>query len=278
MDLNFATNKEEFVELLNGKNDLLASRQFIGQPLQVFYHYQNAGIWQNTTEDLAEMAKFNANGHKFYPGTIKVVDQPTVDTDGDGVFDSGDYRINGSDYVIRGSNRPKWSGGITNTFKYKDFSLSSFVYARIGQTYFGTYPNSYGGTNPNGRVENDMWSFSNPGGKYPMPLAGATADNYTPAMQFGVGSFVAVRNISLTWDVPSKFINRLTIKNLQLNAQVLNPFLFGGEVVKMGINPDDDTNWESQSQADSNTTSPLRGLNNNTILQQSYVFGIRAGF
>lgn len=265
-DINFASNKEEIVELLNGKEDILASRLFIGQPVNVFYHYDNAGIWQHTKEDLDEMAKFNANGHKFYPGTIKVRDQ------------NNDYRINADDYVIRGSNRPKWSGGITNTFRYKNWLLSCFAYARIGQTYFGGYPNSYGGNTPNGRVEKDVWSFSNPGGKWPIAINGAQVDNFTPAMQFNDGSFVTIRNISLTYDMPASWLKRIAMKSLQLNAQVLNPFIFGGEVVKWGINPDDDTNWDSASQANSNSTSPLGGTNNNTILPQSIVFGIRASF
>jgi hypothetical protein len=42
-DLNFATNKEEIVELTNGKQDILVDRLFIGQPTQVFYHYDNQG-------------------------------------------------------------------------------------------------------------------------------------------------------------------------------------------------------------------------------------------
>lgn len=265
-DINYASNKEEIVELLNGKQDILASRLFIGQPINVFYHYDNAGIWQDTKEDLAEITKFNANGHKFYPGTIKVKDQ------------NGDYRINADDYVVRGSSRPKFSGGITNTFKYRNWTLSCFAYARIGQKYFGGYPNSYGGNLPNGRVENDVWSFSNKGGKWPIAINGAQVDNYTPAMQFNDGSFVSIRNISLTYDMPAAWLSRISMKTLQLNAQVLNPFIFGGEVVKWGINPDDDTNWESASQANSNFTSPLGGTNNNTILQQSLVFGLRASF
>src|SRR5690606_40552893 len=93
-------------------------------------------IWQNTAADLEEMAKFNANGHRFHPGTIKVVDQ------------NGDYRISADDQVIRGSNRPDWTGGITNTFRYKNWTLSSFIYARVGRTYFGGYPNSYVGVWP----------------------------------------------------------------------------------------------------------------------------------
>jgi hypothetical protein len=54
----------------------------------------------------------------------------------------------------------------------------------------------------------------------------------------------------------------------------LNPFMFGGDIVKMGLNPDDDTEWDRASS----NTNPLGGTNNNTILPQSIVFGVRAGF
>jgi TonB-dependent starch-binding outer membrane protein SusC len=258
----FGANKEEYTELLNGKQDILADRRFIGQPLSVYFHYDNLGVWTNSKEDMDLMAKFNAapGNHRFYPGMIKVKDQ------------NGDFRINGDDYVVRGSNRPKWSGGITNTFTYKNFSLSSFIYARIGQTYFGGYPGVFG------RVEKDVWSFTNTTARWPMPILGATVDNFTPAMQFHDGSFVVVRNISLTYQMPSKLLKRASIKNLEFNVQVLNPFIWGGDVVKWGLNPDDDTNWDGPaSLPNSNNTAPLGGTNNNTIMPQSIVFGVRLG-
>ena len=279
MDMNFAANREEIVELINGKEDMLAQRWFIGQQLQVFYHYQDDGIWQNTEEDLAEMAKFNAasgGAHKFFPGTIKIVDQLTVDTDGDGVNDAGDYKINASDYVIRGSGRPKWSGGITNTFSYKNWSLSSFIYARIGQTYFGGTP-AYAGAATSGRVETDVWSWDNPGGKWQMPNLGSV-DNFTAANQFHDGSFAVVRNIALAYTLPKELLGKISVKDVRLTFQVLNPFMFGGEVVKEGINPDDVTNWSDVSQPNTNVSNPLGGVNNNTILQQSFVFGLNASF
>lgn len=259
---NWNTNHEEIVELINGKQDMLSDRRFIGSPTQVFFHYDNAGIWQNTPEDLAEMEKFNANGHRFYPGTIRVVDQ------------NGDYRISADDMVIRGTNRPKWSGGITNTFRYKDLTLSTFIYARWGQTFFGGYPNSYGGIWPNGRVENDLWDWDNPNGTWPMASLLPNRENISPAMQFHDGSFVSVRNISLTYDLPKLWLEKQFVKGIQLNAQVMNPFIFGRDAVKMGYNPDDDTNWSAAS-GDGN---PLGGNNNNTILPQSYVFSVRANF
>jgi len=264
LDLNWARNKEEIVELINGKEDMLAQRWFIGEPMAVFFQYDNAGIWGSSQADIEEMALFNANGHDFFPGTVRVVDQ------------NGDYRIDGNDQVIRGTPRPDWTGGITTTFQYKNWTLSSFIYARVGQTYFGGYPNSYGGVWPNGRVENDIWSFENPNGKWPMANAAPAGDrqNITEAMQYHNGSFGVVRNISLTYNVPSAFINRLGMKNLSLGTQILNPFIFGSDMVKMGINPDDETNWGIASS----NQAPLGGMNNNTILPQSWVFSVRAGF
>jgi len=262
VDVNWSNNKEEIVELINGKQDMVADRLFIGQPTQVFYNYQNAGIWGGEAKDISEMALFNANGTNFRPGTVKVVDQ------------NGDKKIDASDMVILGSVRPDWTGGITNTFTYKGWSFNAFIYFRVGQTYFGGYPNSYGGVNPNGRVENDVWAWDKTNGKWPMPNAASAITNTTAAMQYNEGSFAIVRNMSLSYTCPQKWLKKITAKELVLNFQVLNPFIFGGEVVKWGINPDDDTNW---SIASSNT-NPLGGTNNNTILPQSFVFGIRAGF
>ena len=261
-EIIFGVNEEEYVELLNGKQDMLADRRFIGHPLSVYYHYDNAGVWTTSKEDMDLMAKFNAapGNHRFYPGMIKVVDQ------------NGDFRINADDYVIRGSNRPKWTGGLTNTFTYKNFSLSAFIYARVGQTYFGGYPGVFG------RVEKDVWSFDNQTARWPMPILGATVDNFTPAMQFHDGTFFIVKNISLTYQMPANLLKRAGIKNLEFNVQVLNPFIFGSDIVKWGLNPDDDTNWDGPaSLPNSNSTAPLGGTNNNTIMPQSLVFGVRLG-
>jgi TonB-linked SusC/RagA family outer membrane protein len=260
-DLNWSTNKEEFVELINGKEDMIAQRLFIGQPLQVFYQLQHAGIWGNSTKDLQDMAQFKTiGGLDFKPGTVKVVDQ------------NGDFKIDAADYVILGTARPKWYGGITNTFKYKGLTLSSFIYARVGQKYFGGYAGVFG------RDERDVWTFENQNGRWPQHILGATGvTNIASAMQYIDGSFLTVRNISLTYDLPAKLIGRAKMKSFQVNLQVLNPFIFGGDAVKMGLNPDDETNWSAQSQGGTFNESPLGGVNNNTILPQSFVFGIRIG-
>ncbi|MCH7413141.1 TonB-dependent receptor [Belliella sp. R4-6] len=260
-DFNFGANREQILELVNGAEDMIANNLFIGYPIHSFFDYRHEGIWQNTPEDLEQMALFNANGHNFYPGTVKVVDQ------------NGDFRIDGDDRVVVGTRQPRWTGGITNNFNYKNWTLSVMAYGRFGQTYFGGYP-SMGGTFPNGRVENDRWSFDNPGGRWPMPTIGANVENIANPMQFNNGSFVTVRHISLAYDFPIQYIEKLGMSNLQMNMQIVNPFIFGGDVVRWGINPDDDTAWENRNASG----DPLGGMNNNTILPQSLVFTLRAGF
>jgi hypothetical protein len=95
-------------------------------------------------------------------------------------------------------------------------------------------------------------------------------------MQYNDGSFIAVRNISLSYEFPTRWVQGISAKGITLNVQVLNPFIFGpkNSVVSWGINPDDDTNWSIAST----NTNPLGGTNNNTMLPRSLVFGIRANF
>ena len=267
-NLTYTQNKEEIVELVNGKEDMKAQNYFIGHPLQVFRTYKVDGLWQNTDEDLAEIALWTANGYAFAPGQYKPVEQGTPD-----------HKLTDDDMVIRGTVRPKWIGGLTNSFTYKNFELSSFIYARIGQSYFSSLqPGGSAGGKFIGYVRsvdpNDFWSTDNTGARWPQPTSktGVTAVNQ--AMYINDGSFVTVRNISLTYSLPQKFIGRFYAKNIQVYGQILNPFVFGGDVVKAGINPDDTNGWTNVNSVG----DPTGGTNNNTMIIRSWVFGIRIGF
>jgi hypothetical protein len=54
---------------------------------------------------------------------------------------------------------------------------------------------------------------------------------------------------------------------------MLNPFLWGGDVVKAGINPDDTNGWTNVNSVG----DPTGGSNNNTMVIKSYVLGVRIG-
>jgi len=269
-DINWSKNKEEIVELVNGKQDMVGNNWFIGQPLQVFRTYQVAGLWQNTASDLAEIAKWAANGYTFAPGQYKPVEQGTPN-----------YKLEDNDKVIRGTDRPKWIGGITNTFSYKNFELSAFVYARIGQSYFSSLqPGGSTGGSYVGYVRtmdiNNFWSPTNTNATWPQLTSKAQVSNadVNRANFINDGSFISVRNIALSYNFQPNVLNKLNIKRLQLYCQVLNPFMFGGAVVKAGINPDDTNGWTSVNSVG----DPTGGSNNNTMIIRSWVFGVRVNF
>ena len=266
-DLNWSTNKEEWVSLVNGKQDMVGNNWFIGQPTQVFRTYQINGLWGNSATDLAEIAKWAANGYTFAPGQYKPEEQGTPN-----------YKLEDNDKVIRGTNRPKWIGGITNTFTYKNIELSAFVYARIGQSYFSSLqPGGSAGGAYVGYIRtmdpNNFWSPDNLNAQWPQPTTNPKASNadVNRAMFINDGSFVSVRNISLTYNLEPQILDKLKIKKLQVYCQITNPFLFGGAVVKAGINPDDTNGWASVNSVG----DPTGGANNNTMMLRSWVFGVR---
>jgi hypothetical protein len=269
-DLSWSRNVEKLEELVNGKEDMVGNGWFIGYPRQVFRNYQVDGLWQDTPEDLAEIAKWAANNYKFAPGQYKPKEVVQ------------DYKLTDEDKVILGTDRPKWTGGMTNTFTYKDFELSCFVYARVGQKYFSSLvPGGSTGGQYVGYVRkaglNEFWSADNKNAEWPMlhSNSGTVSTNTVNQATFvNDGSFVSVRNISLSYNVPQDFLDRFDIGRLQLYTQVLNPFMFGGKVVQNGINPDDTNNWANTNSVG----DPVGGTNNNTMMITSYVLGCRIGF
>lgn len=269
-DLSFATNKEEIIELVNGKEDMSGNGWYIGYPVQVFRTYEVDGLWQDTPEDQAEIALWAANGYKFAPGQYKPVEQGVAD-----------HKLTDDDKVIVGSNRPKWTGGMTNTIRYKDLELSCFIYARIGQKYFSSLqPGGSTGGKYVGYVRKadltDFWSPTNTDAEWPQLYSAITTVSTTDvnqAMYINDGSFVAVRNISLSYNFPKKILKYVDVNRLQLYTQVLNPFMFGGKCVQNGINPDDTNEWATVNSVG----DPVGGTNNNTMMLTSFVVGCRIG-
>lgn len=238
-DFTFARNINEIVELYNGKNDDIANRWFIGQPINVNYGYLYDGIWQDTPEDNAKRAVYGTLYR--YPGTIRVKDIDTITTQN---------KIDEFDRVIRGTPYPDFIAGMTNYITYKGFELSFFLYARVGHTIGRAIPLLYG-RYPD--IECDYWTPTNTGAMYPRPnYASGITDAFMSTLDYQKGSFVKVRNISLSYSLPVSLLSKVQVSNLALNVQLLNPFLF-----TKAVNTDPD-------------------MGNNAT--KSFVIGIKAGF
>ncbi|NIG55519.1 TonB-dependent receptor [Chitinophaga sp. Cy-1792] len=205
----FSRNKEEIVALADGSTNDVASGWFIGSPVKVYYDYQKTGIWQTSEADLA--AKF---GYK--PGDIKVKDQ-----DGNGV-------INTSDRVIIGAQVPKWSGGLNNDFKYKNFDLNIYVYARIGQWINSEYAAKYDPQALENSAPLNYWTPENPTNDYPRPNASLSKSGtpFITTLGYKDGSFVKIRNISLGYTFSPSVLKSLHLSNLRVYVTGKNLFTF----------------------------------------------------
>ena len=217
--LNLFSNKEQIVDLFNGRDDV-GNQWFIGQPISVFYNFKQLGIWQTS-----EAAQAAAEA-KQRPGDIKIADVNGRDANGN-LTNQSDGVINADDRTILGSVVPKWSGGITNRFSFKGIDFSFLVYARQGQMLRSDFHN-LGGNQWQGRYNSlnfDYWTPDNPTNKIPMPYA-ASAPLYADAVRFFDGSFVKIRNITLGYSLPKSLLAKAHISSLRLYATADNAFIF----------------------------------------------------
>lgn len=237
---NAAYQKDEITELAYGKNDMPDNSWFIGKSLNVFYAVDNAGLWQDTPEDLAEMAEFNKNGHNFTPGSVRPVDQ------------NGDYKIDGDDRVILGNKNPDWTMGWTNTLSWKGFEASISLFSRMGYMVDGLGNGLSGDINITQKY-NDYWTPENTGARYQKPVY-LNADGNAGLLGYRNASFIKIRNISLGYNFSRPVCSLLGIDNLKLYGQVINP----GSL------------YQSVNSYDLDT--------GNTYYNRSFVIGLQVGF
>ncbi|WP_373511203.1 SusC/RagA family TonB-linked outer membrane protein [Persicitalea sp.] len=253
-DLTFGRNKEEIVELANGKVDDVAAGRFIGEPLSVVYDLKKIGIWQTDELDLAKSYGYN-------PGEIKI-----EDLNNDGV-------INAADRQILGSAIPAFVAGVTNRFEYKGFDLSFFLYARAGQFIISGF--HQGNNTLAGRYNNldiDYWTPNNPTNEFPRPNENQESPRNSSTLRYFDGSFLKVRNINFGYNVPGNWASKLGMTSLRLYTSIQQPFIFSEYRTKYkGIDPEVelDNGPSNQNRAIGSDLSPATSV---------ITFGINAKF
>ncbi len=200
--LTLSANKDKIIELASGKEDDISNKWFIGERLNVFYDFDKKGIWQ--IPDSTEAALYGAE-----PGDIRV-----ADLNGDTLIDAND------DKKIRGYKNPTLTAGLSNTFTYKNWELSFFIYSRFGFT-LETGAESLQGRYAQ-RVVN-YWTPNNPTNEYPSPdYNSAAGDAYKSSMNYQSGSFIKLRNVSIGYILPSKVTERMHLKSMKVYGQLMN--------------------------------------------------------
>lgn len=211
--LTYARNKERITELPNGNvidNDYRESL-IIGQSPTIYYDYKKLGIWQ--LNEAEQAAKYDA-----LPGDIKIADLSGPDGKPDG-------RITADDRTIIGTRVPKWTGGISNDFSYKNFDLNILFIARVGQwmssDYYAKY---YRNASQNGAAL-DYWTPENPTNAYPRPHATRSSSYVTTLTEYE-NSYIKLRNVTLGYTLPKSLTSRAKIDNIKIYVSGKNLLFF----------------------------------------------------
>jgi len=211
-NLNFATNQNRVTQLYNNLEQILFNVQAgsfihkVGHPLGSLYTFEFDGIWQ--LDEIEQAAKFGQR-----PGQIRV-----KDIDGNGV-------INANDRTIIGNTMPKWTGGITNTFEYKNFDFSVFVFTSQGAKAASWFHLSHGGVGGNrfNTLKWDYWTPENPSNTIPQP--GNPGPFEEPFFYRDV-SYTRVGFMTLGYNFKPAVLEKVKLKGARIYFTGQNPFTF----------------------------------------------------
>lgn len=201
----------------------------IGQPLGIIKGYETS-IYKNWDEVYADDAVWVEDPLNIQtrPGMIKYIDQ-----NGDGV-------INDQDKVVLGQALPNVMGGFTNTFNYKNWSLTVFFNYALGGKIINTNVTKldlYQAGNNNAYADGlGAWRPANPitgdqgwmGGSKPLPSSNSspsTARLYTQNVidrWIEDGSYLRLKTLSLTYTVPEKISRKIGMQRLMLSFKGTN--------------------------------------------------------
>lgn len=238
--VNFSTNKNRIIDLYGDEQSDIGNRWFIGQPINVIYDYKRVGIWQ-----AGEDANSQDPGAK--PGDLKFADV------------NGDKKITADDRMVLGQTAPKWYGGLTNTFHYKNFHLNVFI-----QTAQGALRN------------NSATDFRDLAGRQNLPAEVGywTAANqsttrpsltYTNARLYGYpqdASYTRIKDVTVSFTAPQNLLDAIKLGGLTFYASGRNLATFTKWV-----------GWDPEAAYDRNTVTTVSQNNNSFPLVRSVVVG-----
>lgn len=200
----------------------------------------------------------------FYGYVAEGVDPET----GDMIYKdvNKDSVISASDRTYIGDPNPDFTFGLTNNFSWKGFNLNILLQGSVGNDIYNVSrmetEGMYDGKNQSTKVL-DRWRV--PGQITNVPKAGWNIKNSSYFVEDG--SYLRVKSVSLSYDVPRKIISKLGINRLQ-------PYFTASNLLT----------WTSYSGMDPEVNQygnngAVQGIDWGTYpLNRSFVFGLKLEF
>ncbi|MEJ7829606.1 MAG: hypothetical protein WKF91_15460, partial [Segetibacter sp.] len=237
-DFNLTTSKNKVLRLgpegdpiINGGNITI-----IGQPIGMFYGWLIDGVFKNQAEVDKGPIFSPGTTTRSRPGDTRFVDISGPNGKPDGIINSLDKTIMGTPY-------PDYFYGMTNNFSYRNVSLSVSLQGVHGNQILSV--SRRGTFSTRGRFaissligENYWRSEQDPGdGFSPRPNDAPTGNIRGEYSQRWLddGTYMRINNITLGYNLPNRFTERLKIRSSRFYLTANNPFTI---TKNNGFNPD----------------------------------------
>lgn len=115
---------------------------------------------------------------------------------------------------------------MTNTFSYKDFSLSVQLMARLGGyiSYAMNEQLNYESANWGDAI--DYWTPTNPGAKFPSPGLDSNASkiwsSYKSAFTYEKADYFKIKDITLSYNVPANWLHTVGMSKARIYCSMKN--------------------------------------------------------
>lgn len=225
---NFSLNRNEIISLYGDMEDILdedgnvigqkekddiSNGWFIGQATDRRWGLKTDGVYTSDEVDLADI-------YGVQPGDFRVVDVPTVDTDGDGKPDEGDGVYTNDDKMFLGYAKPRFRWTLRNQFNiYQNFDFSFMMYSNWGHdAAYNTAKNQGFGNRTNSYII-PYWTEENQRSDYARLFSSSGGASYNV---YRDKSFIRLQNVSLGYTVPKELSQRAKIENARIYLNVKN--------------------------------------------------------
>jgi len=254
--VNLAQNNSFIAKLGNNGRDYITDNYafVLGSPAFQYYTYEYLGVCQYVDELPVNPMTGEAVKYLWADAGLALNQQGTI-FPGMPLFTdaNGDYMIDGADYgydkkIIDGkSPEPKIMGGLHTTIKYKGLSLrvqSSFAF---GHYIFNTSLQSMLSTYDDNTTfftqalydmstEINFWEQPGDDAYYPMRYitysdGGSSRSFRSSSMFIEKGDYWSIDNITLSYNLPKKLVERANFRGLNVYATLKNPYMWKASLV-----------------------------------------------
>lgn len=244
--LNISYNKNIITSLPNGGRDLVLSGDrfdkshvlSVGSPINAFYLYQTKGVFPTN----ASVPQNPLTGEKYRNGngTYQAGDFYVADLDGDYFIDTFNSGIN-PDKKVSGDPNPKYTGGWTNNFNYKNFSLGIFCTFTFDRDVLNLFDSDRFTNSTDGNAVNNfaaystpdlskvnIWTPTNTNATYAKYDIGTYRYYYTSAQTFFLtkGGYFRIKSINAGYDFPKNALKKLGLSKFRIYVVADNVKMF----------------------------------------------------